>query len=63
MDLWERRLKKQGKKVMDNTRDALKRRGLDKDIDKEITKFKETVRTPRRVVFVAALADLVCVIN
>jgi len=42
-DLWERRLKKQGQKVMDSTREALRKRGLDKDIDREIAKLKETV--------------------
>lgn len=42
-DLWERRLKKQGQKVMDSTREALRKRGLDKDLDREITKLKETV--------------------
>lgn len=42
-DLWERRLKKQGQKVMDSTREAFRKRGLDKDIDKEISKLKETL--------------------
>jgi hypothetical protein len=42
-DLWERRLKKQGQKVMDSTREALRKRGLDKDIDREIAKLKDTV--------------------
>jgi hypothetical protein len=42
-DLWERRLKKQGQKVMDSTREAFRKRGLDKDIDREIAKLKDTV--------------------
>jgi hypothetical protein len=44
-DLWERRLKKQGQKVMDSTREAFRKRGLDKDIDREIARLKDTVRS------------------
>ncbi|KAG8838380.1 hypothetical protein FRB91_007649, partial [Serendipita sp. 411] len=43
IDLWERRLKKQGKMVMEGTKEALKRRGIDKNIDKELAKLKETL--------------------
>jgi len=39
-DLWERRLKKHSRRA----REALRMRGLDRDIDREIAKLKDTVR-------------------
>lgn len=41
IDLWERRLKKQSRLMMDNARNSLKKRGIDKNIDKELARFKE----------------------
>jgi len=46
IDLWERRLKKQGKLVVDGTRDALRRRGIDRNIDRELARLKEKVSIP-----------------
>lgn len=43
-DLWERRLKKQGKMVVNGTRDAIRKRRLDSNIDREITRYKEKAR-------------------
>lgn len=50
VDLWERRLKKQGKKVMDGTREALKRRGIDSNIDRELARLKEKVIGPVKLI-------------
>jgi hypothetical protein len=42
-DLWERRLKKQSNKIVAGTKEALKRRGIDSNIDKELARLKEKV--------------------
>ncbi|CCA71797.1 related to Integral membrane protein [Serendipita indica DSM 11827] len=43
IDLWERRLRKQGQSVLDGTKDVLKRRGIDPNIDRELDKLKKTL--------------------
>lgn len=49
VDLWERRLRKHGKKVLESTQTALRKRGIEgdafaKDLDKELSRYKTQVR-------------------
>ena len=46
IDLWERRLRQQGQNVIKGTKDVLKRRGIDSNIDRELDKLKKTVSVP-----------------
>lgn len=53
VDLWERRLRRHGKKVLESTHTALKKRGIEgdafaKDLDKELSRYKAQVKATAR---------------